>query len=305
MTVGWVAAATRGRSLLDRLIGVEGARALADTPTWSEARLELGTTIYGSGPPADTDRRTARRAAIEATVWQLRVLAGWLPPGTGGRARLFAAPMEIANIERRLRQLAGAVPAAPIPLGSLALVWPRIAAATSAADVRAHLARSPWGDPGGTDPITIGVGLRVGWARRVARQLPDSGDWARGATAVLLAREVFAFDRDIAAPTGRTVDQLIGHHWREARSIPDLVDRLPESAAWALETAATPADLWLAERAVAARIATDATRRARSRGNSEATVMAIMALILLDLWWVTMAIEAAGREQTEIFDAVA
>lgn len=307
MTAGWVAASTRGSALVRRLVGTTGARELAGTDTWSETRALLSTTFYGAEMPADADREAARRTATTATTWQLRVLAGWLPVGTSGLARLFAAPIEIANIEAHLAGLAGPNTSTPLSLGSLAVAWPRVATATSPEQVRTVLTHSAWGDPGGADPVTVAVGLRVAWARRLIRQVPEAASWAKGGLAVLIARELYAFNRDIAPPTGRELDLLVGNRWRRATTVSELARLMPESAAWALAEVASPSDLWQAEVDVARRVTADATALTGARRFTKDTVAAMMALLLVDLWRVTAAIELAGRgpNRIEVFDAVA
>lgn len=163
-----------------------------------------------------------------ATIWQLRALSGWLPPTSTGLARAFAAPVEIAQIEHHLARLdrpgdirAGV--ATPVPLGSLGTAMPRAARATTSDQVRDVLARSAWGDPGGNDRVTIGLGLRVAWARRLLRQAPAATEWVLGAAAVLIARERFVFDRDIPEIPARGLDQLLepgGTAPRPARNSP-------------------------------------------------------------------------------------
>ena len=307
MTAGWVAASTRGRALVRRLVGPDGARRLATAESWPDARVQLATTFYGSELPVDADRATARTTVAMATIWQLRVLAGWLPVGGSGLARLFASPIEIANIESHLAAMADAEVRTPIPLGSLAVAWPRVARTTSAEQLRAVLANSPWGDPGGSDPVTISVWLRAAWARRHIRHVPQTAEWAKGGLAVLLARERFAFHRDVTPATGREIDRLIGNRWRGATTVPELVDLLPESATWALSDIASPADLWRAELGVIRRVEADATSTAAAQRFTRTTVAAMMALLLVDLWRVTAAIEVVGRgpDPTEVLDAVA
>jgi hypothetical protein len=321
VTAGWVAASTRGRSLLHRAIGIDSARALATTDSWQTARSQLATTVYGASLPPDADRRTARALSSEATIWQLRVLAGWLPPASSGLARTFAAPLEIGDIDRHLARLDGAgettgstggTPRRPVPLGSLATAWPRVQRATTVDQVRSALARSPWGDPGGNDRATIVFGLRVAWGRRLVRQAPVTTEWVRGAAAVLIAREHFLFGRDITEIPGRTLDQLLGTRWRRASSAATLADNLAASASWALVPADFTSDpsaagLWLSELAVIRRVSTDAMKIVDSGRNGRDTVAAVMALLLVDLWSVTAAIESAGRAfvPTEAFDDVA
>jgi hypothetical protein len=318
VTAGWVAASTRGRSLLHRTIGADTARTLATADSWHEARAQLATSMYGASLPADADRRTARAVSSEATVWQLRVLAGWLPPASSGLARTFAAPVEIADIDRHLARLdrvgnptirsGGVDVPQPVPLGSLATAWPRVARATTLDQVRNALARSPWGDPGGTDRATIGVALRVAWGRRLVRQAPVTTDWVHGAAAVLIARERFLFGREIPEIPARTLDQLLGTTWRRASSVDSLADDLPRSASWSLAAAGSSADgLWQSELAVIRRVGDDATTIVGSGRNGRDTVAAVMALLLVDLWRVVAAIESAGRAfvPAEVFDDVA
>jgi hypothetical protein len=306
MTVGWVAATTRGRSLVGRLVGPEAARALA-VDSWPDARRALATTMYGNDLPPDADRRLAGRAAAEAAAWQLRVLAGWLPPGQGVLARLFAAPMEIANIESHLAELDGGGPHRTIRLGSLAVAWPRIVRCSSPEQVRSVLAASVWGDPGGTDRATMALGLRVALARRLARQTEETATWANGGAAVLVARERFAFDREIADLTATMLDGLLGRKWRTASTIPALAQRLPKSAAWSLADIGEPTDIWRAEQAVARRVAADAGRMVSGPGYRKAVLVGVMALLLTDLRQVLAAVEVAGRGPlpAEVLDAVA
>lgn len=306
MSAGWVAATIRGRALARRIVGPRGAHRMA-TSSWPDARAALLETFYGTDLPADADRQAASHQAVEATMWQLRVMAGWLPPGQSVLARVFAGPMEIANIDGRLAQLAGLDANPPFRLGALAVAWPRVAAATSAEQVRSALATSVWRDPGGADATTVALSLRVAWARRLARQVPGTETWAKGAVAVLVARETFGFARTISDPTGRVVDDLIGHHWREASNLSSFVDQLPRSASWPLLDMHDADDLWRAEIAVGQRASSDAYRFASSGRYDKAAVTGAMALLLVDLWRVLGAIQLAGRAPIpeEFFDAVA
>jgi hypothetical protein len=215
--------------------------------------------------------------------------------------------MEIANIEHHLGHLDGAQRSAWLPLGSLGVAWPRVALATSSQQVRDLLTRSAWGDPGGSDRVSIALGLRVAWARRVIRALPRARDWARGGLALLIAREIFGFERAINETTSRELDRLIGTRWRAATTLADLTDRLPATARWAIVGIAAPQDLWRAELSLLNRVASDARPLAVASRHSRDTVMAVTALLLVDLWRVTAAIESVGRGPTplEVFDAMA
>lgn len=307
MTAGWVAATTRGRSLLGRTIGTSGAIQLANQPTWSGANEQLRATVYGANLAGGDDRATARRAARLSTAWQLRVLAGWFPPASGSLARMAAAPFEISNIEHHVAHLCGSTASDPIPLGSLGVVWPRLARTTSIEQVRTVLAHSVWGDPGGDQPSAITLGLRVGWARRVVSGVPSAITWAHGALAGQMAAELFCFERSINDHMGRELDRLLGRAWRTAGSVGELYDRLPGTARWVLDGVTTPAEIWKSEIALLGRVAHDAQPAVAGGPPSSATVAAILALLLVDLWRVTAAIEAAGRwpAAAEVLDAVA
>jgi hypothetical protein len=307
MTVGWVAASTRGRALARRLVGVDRARVLAGLD-WPQARQSLMSTMYGKDLAVGAGRDEARRASMEATSWQLRVLAGWLPPGNGSLARLFAAPLEMANIAQRVAALAGEKDiVSPIPLGSLAVAWPRVARATSGEALRTVLAASVWGDPGAGDRASLALGLQLGWARRLAGQSPLLERWAKGGAAVAVARERFGFERTLNDPTARVADALLGKRWRTSASVPELAQRLAPVATWPLAEIDEPSALWQAESAVARRVAADAGRLVSSGGMTRDVVVGAMALLLTDLRRVLAVIELAGRgpNPVEVFDAVA
>jgi hypothetical protein len=307
VTAGWVAPCTRGRALLDRTIGDDGARAIAAAPAWEEARTMLAATAYGRDLAVDASREAARRSASTAMVWQIRVLAGWLPPGATGLARLAVAPVEIGNIEGHLAELRGGDPERAVALGPLAVAWPRIAVARSEDEVQQILTRSVWGDPGAGDAVSIAVGLRVAWARRVLRAAPIARPWAMGGLAVLVARELLVFDRQLDEVVAHEVDRLLTRGWRTASSVPELADRLADSASWVLADIEHPDELWRAELRLIRRVVADSTPVAATGRFGRDTVVAIAALIVADLWRVTAAIEAVGanRSTSKVFDAVA
>ena len=293
--------------MVRRSVGADRARVLAALE-WPEARDALTPTVYGKQLTGDDPRSDARHAAMEATAWQLRVLAGWLPPGRSGLARLFAGPLEIANIDQHLASVTGAREVvSPIGLGSLATASQRVARATTPEIVRRTLAVSVWGDPGGADPAAVALGLRLGWARRLAGQSPILEPWAKGGAAVLIARERFAFDRTINESTGRVADALLGMRWRAASSPSELARVLPDVASWPLTGVEDSAALWQAESAVARRVAREAWALAMSARPGRNAVIGIMASLLIDLRLVLAVIELAGRgaKPVEVFDAVA
>lgn len=307
MTAGWVAACTRGRALLDRTVGLDGARQLAAAPTWTTARATLRETAYGRDLGPAAERAAARRSAAAATVWQFRVLAGWLPPGATGLARLAVAPIEIGNIEGHVARLGGSDDEHAVELGPLGVAWPRVSATRSGPELHAVLARSAWGDPGGDDTVSIALGLRVAWARRALRSAGIAQPWAMGGLALLVAREQLVFERQTNPTIAHEFDRLLGRHWRTATSVSDLADRLPDSAGWVLADLERAADVWRGELGLIRRIVADAAPVAASGRYGPDTLAAIAALLMVDLWRVTAAIEAVGASPStsEVFDAAA
>ncbi len=308
MTAGWVAATIRGGALLRSSAGRDRSRSIAAADSWSDARALLQRAVSGRGLSDDAARTAAQTAASSNAVWQLRVLAGWVPPTETALVRVAAGPIEISNIERHLAWVTGAGPRPdPVPLGSLAVAWPRVATATSADGVRRVLRLSVWGDPGGAAPTDVAIGLRVAWLRRVLRADPTTQPWVRGALAVLIARERFAFDREIAPVTIRLLERVFPRPVLVAESLGGLTARLPPDARWPLAEVDGSDDLWRAETAVLERVARDAAQRVSGGRASRQTVTSILALLLVDLWRIHAAIELAGRGELggEVFDAIA
>lgn len=307
MTAGWVAATNRGRSLLRGTLGCSGAEDIAQTTSWEEARTQLSDTMYGAFLAPASSRQQARRSAAAATGWQLQVLAGWCPPGSGGLARLFAGPIEIVDIEHQLAgHQSSAAPLPPIDLGSLGNTAHRLSAARSADDVRQILARSWWGDPGSNNPASVALHLRVSWLARLIRRLPASRRPARNAMLLLAARERFVFDRDIDAPVAVQLDRYVGRRWRRPSSINQMAAST-HPAFGALSAVECPDQLWLVELAVRNEAKVIAEKVMAKKSFDEKTMAGIMALLLIDLSRVLAAIELAGRGpfSTEVLDAVA
>jgi hypothetical protein len=236
----------------------------------------------------------AQRAAAATALWHLRILAGWLPPGALQPVRALAAWFELANIEDRMRYLTGQDVRSPFALGALATAWPLVAGAQSASEVRERLVGSTWGDPGTEDPAEMGLALRLAWGRRVLEAVEEAGDWAAGAVALLLARELLLAGRPAGAleahrPPG------VGSAWARAPSLPALRAALPSPARWALEGLERPGDLWRAEAAWWRRVEEDAGRLARDPHMGRPMVIGCVALLGIDVWRTAGALEAAAR----------
>jgi hypothetical protein len=289
-----VAGSVRARHLLDRRIGRDRALRLASAASLEDALAALAGTAYGREVRPGMDLAEAQRAIAATALWHMRVLAGWLPPGGVEAARALAGWFEIANVEDRLRYLAGRRTPAPFALGALAAAWPAVAGAQSAAEVRAELVGSAWGDPGTDDPTRMGLALRISWARRVIRDAPEAASWAVAAAALLLARELVVAGRP-AAPLVALRPPGVGSAWPRATSPAALRELLPPEAARALAGWEDPGELWRAEAAWWRDVERDAGRLARGPGTGRATVVGCVALLAADARRTAGALEAAAR----------
>ncbi len=189
MTAGWVAGTVRARAMARRILGAEAARELAARRSLPEAQQMLQPTPFRAAAEAGLTLTGAQHAVAETILWDLRVLAGWLPRDGVSMLRLLAGWFEIANIDELLQVLAGR-PSGPIfQLGALATAWPRLCEARSAPELRRGLALSAWGDPGGDSSHDIRLAIRVRWAARVAASSDRAHTWATAAAGLLRPQE--------------------------------------------------------------------------------------------------------------------
>jgi hypothetical protein len=293
VSAGWVGASVRARLLLRRRIGPERAARLARSGTLREALVALTGTAYGRGLDPGLDLDAAQRALAAANLLHLRLLSGWLPPGSAEFMRSLAAWYELANVEDRLAYLLGAELRPPFDLGGLSSAWPAASSTVTPTELRAALAHSTWGDPGGERPDEIHLGLRASWAGRVAATVPEVSDLAAGALALLLGRELFV--------TGRPVELLLGRHlqeaglgWESARTFSELAAALPPRAAWALEGIEGPEQLWRAELAWWARAESEGRELVLRSREGRAVVTGVVLQLAVDTWRAAAALAAAA-----------
>jgi len=322
MRPGWVAGNIRARAMAQRQLGAGAARQLAACGALAEAQRMLARTPYAPAGRPGQSLAAAQRAVAECLLWDLRVLAGWLPREGVGQLRALAGWFEIANVDELLQSLAGRPAAEQFQLGSLATDWPRLRHARSLAGLRAALAASSWRDPGGDSGRDIRVGMRMSWAVRVAAGDDPARTWAAGAAALLLAGERFGAARPAAnvgdSDTGAvssTVSStvlagartLLGPAAVSAGTLSTLRDALPSQARWALAGVSSPDGLWLAEAAWWTRVAADGRALLRASGPDNGPVLGSVAVLAADARRVCAALEAAARGggALEAYDAVA
>jgi hypothetical protein len=184
MTAGWVGGTVRAKAMARRVLGADVTRQLATSTSLREAQQMLEATPFRSAAEPGMSLAAAQHAIAGTILWDARVLAGWLPRDGVGLLRLLAGWFEIANVDELLQALAGLPPGAEFQLGALATAWPRLSESRSAAELRAALAASAWGDPGGVTRADIRAGMRARWAARVAASGGRAGAWAAAAAAV-------------------------------------------------------------------------------------------------------------------------
>ena len=207
MSGGWVAGSVRARLLAtERRLGAEQARGLAESAVASRrARRARAHAVPPSRHAASSisprhSARSRRRRSLD-----LRLLAGWLPGDALGLLRALAAWYELVNIEDRValprgRRAATAVRARQ-PGGRVAARRGSRRASTSSGGCSP---RSSWGDPGGSTPAELGLGLRLAWARRVAAEAPEARALgSRRRRRCSLARELFVVGHRRSIPAGR------------------------------------------------------------------------------------------------------
>jgi hypothetical protein len=227
MSAGWIAGDVRARGLA-ATEAIDVASSVAKTPGLEPAVAVLGQTRWIRDTDSATSVDAAERAVFETLIWQLRVLAGWLPSEGVEVVRSCVAWFEIRNIEDRLAYFAGSPAAIPFELGRLGLISKSLGAAGSAEDIRRLIGASAWGDPGGEDAYAIRMWLRHRWHRRARDASPELRIWADAAA------WLFAFRERLAGRAG-------------ADLIASKPPSLPSSWRWVTAATWSPGDMWRAE----------------------------------------------------------
>ncbi|MEV0267869.1 hypothetical protein AB0H43_03765 [Hamadaea sp. NPDC050747] len=303
MNGAWVAGSVRAQAMARRRLGVTAARALGRSASLTEALAALAASPYGRHVRLAAGLAAAQHGVLDALLWNLRVLAGWLPPAGVRSLRALAGWFEIANVDEHVAQLTGRAAEEPFRLGVLGSAWPRLSETGSRPEVRRALAASAWGDPGSDDPSDISLTMRVAWARRVVSQVDQAVPWALGATGLLVAGHVHDAGGRLPETAARGVDALLGPEWAHARDLADLCDRLPARARWVLTDVHRPEQLWHAEAAWWRRLHTDGSRLiAGGRFGPDRPIGAV-ALLAADAWQVRAALALAARTDVEQEDA--
>jgi hypothetical protein len=295
MSAGWVAGSVRARALARHGLGAERTRQLASCGSLGDALRMLAATAYGASLRPEQPLAAAQHEIAASVLWNLRVLAGWLP-GEGLRLlRVLGAWFEVANVDELLQSIAGLPAGAEFQLGALATAWPQLRRAANNSELRAALAASAWQDPGGASTYAIRVGIRARYAARAAALGGPARTWAAGAVAVLVAGERFAAGRAVDPVIIGSALGLLGPAALRAGTLDEMAGGLPSRASWVLAGITAPADLWRAEQAWLARVERDGLRLLRTSSLDSDTVLGAVAVMACDAWRVRAALEIAAR----------
>lgn len=286
MSAGWVAGSVRARSLARRRLGPAAARHLAASGSLRDAQHALGSTAYARHIRPGQDLAATQHSVASALLWDLRVLAGWLPQDGVRLLRVLAAWFEMANVDEMLQAFGGRSAGPEFQLGVLATSWPRLRQATSRPALRATLAASPWRDPGGDTDRAVRFGMRASYASRAAALGAPVRDWSAGAMVVLAAGEQAG---------GRADGTVPGPAAAGPGALAELVRGLPPSARWVLDGVSAPDGLWRAEATWRGTVERDGLRLLRTSSLDSQVVVGAVAVMACDAWRICAALEIAAR----------
>ncbi|HQR28520.1 MAG TPA: hypothetical protein PLP61_15865 [Nocardioides sp.] len=310
MSIAWVAASVRARAMARRRLGREGIRRVGSAGSLQAACHQLVDTGYARAAPA-TDLASAQRAVAEAVLWDVRILAGWMPSGGTPIARAVVAAFERENCWDHLRRLGGRLPPGqpapePFELGSLSTAWHRVRATSSLTELRAELSASPWGEMPVDDPAAFRDAMAAAWLRRVADDLPGVEGLAIQAAALQVARSRLLEHREPGERERGDLEALLGSRWLEATTLPDLRTALDPLAGRILQGVESPVRLWSAEAALWQEVADTGMRLLRDPLSSPEVVVGAVAVLAADAFRVRAALaDAALGGRGEVLGGVA
>ena len=165
MSARSVGAVVRARAAASRRVGAGRVPSLAASSGLQEALSRLATGPYGHDVRPGQPLSRAQHEVYATVLWNLRVLAGWLPPDGAQAMRLLAGWAEIANVDALLRRFDGEPgPASGVPAGQ-----PRHRLATTGGQHRPRRAAPRAGRHG------VGRPRRRGRPRHHPRPAPGLG----------------------------------------------------------------------------------------------------------------------------------
>jgi len=288
-----------------RRVGAGTCRRVAGRSSIESALRDLEGTAYASSLEG-AGLEEVQRATADAVLWQLRVLAGWLPAGGTRLVRAAAAAFERENILDLARRLDGGPERPEHALGALATAWPRLRASTTRDELDRALRRSPWGDPGEGGPANLADVLQIGWLRELAAAAPQARPWAATAAALTVGRLVLVDHSRPSPRLGRLVRPLIGEAWADVGDLAGLRGTLPLALRGVLVGIDRPQELWRAEVRAVTTVEDDAFGLLRTAMPGPSVVLGAIAVLAVDAWRLRAALAAAeAGGGSEVLDAVA
>lgn len=314
MSTSWVAGVVRAKALARRRLGAAATRAVARSPGLDEAVAALATTPYGHDVHPGQSLAEAQHAVGASLLWNMRVLAGWLPREGADVARLLAGGFELANLDEHLSMLHGDSAAPPYSLGTLDNAWSRLSATATLAGVVDVLGSSSWRLRDVTTRREVQLGVRLAWADSVVGGVPEAAAWARGAAALLVLREVLLEGRRLSQPLAQRAVYVLGPAFLDAasgrqRDLSVLWAGLPGDTRSMFKGVDRVEDLWRAEASWWQRVERDGFGLLRGSSYDRRPVVGALAVLTVDAWRVRAALETAARggagPELEAFDGVA
>ncbi|HWF40919.1 MAG TPA: hypothetical protein VN683_02435, partial [Acidothermaceae bacterium] len=246
MTGAWVSADVRAIAMSHRTIGRAAASSLAACTDLAAALTQLQSSPYARDVRPSHDLADAQRAVASTLLWNVRVLAGWVPANGVGMLRIAMAWFEILNVEARLRP----AERRPVPprfeMGSLASTSGGSESVTRS-NVVDRLRTTWWGQPSNESLWAIGLAMRSRLIDRASSGVPGASAWAAGAAALIVAREQVIAGNQLPSDVRRNLAHTLRRDAFEAQSLEALRERLPRRASWVLDNVDSPEDMWRAE----------------------------------------------------------
>jgi hypothetical protein len=292
-----------------RRIGSSAARRIAAAPSLEAGLDMLSGTAYAAAAKS-RDLAAAEHAVRAEVLWQLRVLAGWMPPPAAPMARALAGGFEARNIVGHYRRLAGSSAEPAFRLGTVATAWPRLSMTRSVEQLGRELSASVWTVPDAAVPRSaaeLSDLLTVIWMRRLAVLVPGAERWTAGRTALLAARLILAERRDPPTELVRAAVPLLGTGWAAARDAAGLRAVVPATARWALTGVSAAETLWRAEAELRRRTEAAGFRELRAAMQGPSIAAGAFAVLAMDAWRLRAALACAesGHGVGEVLDVVA
>ena len=304
MTGAWVSADVRAVAMSHRTAGRAGAASIAACSDLATALTQLQSSPYARDLQPSHDLADAQRAIASTLLWNVRVLAGWVPANGVGMLRIAMAWFEILNLETRLRGTDRRPASPPFEMGSLAST-PGGAETVTKDNVLERLRTTWWGQPSDDSLWAIGLTMRSRLVDRASSAVPGASAWAAGAAALIVAREQVVAGNQLPPDVRHNLARTLGEPALEAQSVDELRERLPNRASWVLDDVASPQDMWRAESGWWARVEADGRELLRRSSVGPEPVVGAVAVMAADAWRVRAALHAAALGGArEAFDAL-